>query len=233
MKVTEHTASMEAMARDICKGIGIYEHFFHVHLYNTSYDLPYHNWYHAVCMVVHCYEGATYYNLPMTSVRSLCTAALWHDYKHSGGRYEDSVNIKETITCFELSNLANKTPRDLVIGLIEVTEYPYVRKPYSIEQRIIRDADLMQSRLPTWYDMLITRLGAEITVSRESPVSTSEMIQGQIEFLRSATFFTEWARNIMSPVIADRIRKLSVMVDISTRLDEKGLILPLIMKPEN
>ena len=203
MDVNTHTPILEQEVLDICTNLSIYNHYHFVKTNNPSKDLPYHNWYHALCVVKSCYNGAQHYNLSMPVMRALCVAALWHDYGHSGGKHADSYNIiaaNRAYLNFHLSLVSSETrdyDSDLahVPGIIRITEYPYVNSPVSIEQKIMRDADLMQITYPTWYEMCIRRLGDEISVSRGRTVTELEMVEGQIEFLQNTKMCTGWGND--------------------------------------
>lgn len=203
--VEAHLKLIEPRVKEICIGINIENHYNYVHDNNPSRDLPYHNWYHTICMVLNCYEAATFYNLPMSSVRAVCVAALWHDYAHNGGKNEDSLNVLSAIRHylkFHLS-LSSAQTRDHdsdlnhVPDIIRVTEYPYVNETFSIEQRIIRDADLMQITFPTSHEMTIIRLGKEMSVKFSREVTNIEMMEGQIKFLKEIKMMTEWGKQRM------------------------------------
>src|ERR1019366_5684420 len=111
--------------------------------------------------IENCYDGAQYYNLPKDTTRDILLAALFHDFNHSGGKLPDNENIKNAVSCIQ-ALLTNIHP--LVIDCIECTEYPFVKEPLTIEQRIIRDADLMQFRYTNWMDMIGKNLRKEMEV---------------------------------------------------------------------
>src|ERR1017187_2297764 len=60
---------------------------------NCSNFLPYHNFYHASCMLLNCYEGACHEQLVGDELRGLCVGALFHDFNHSGGKLTDTRNV--------------------------------------------------------------------------------------------------------------------------------------------
>ena len=218
--VAVHIKMIEPKVLDICIGISIDNHYYHVRGTNPSNDLPYHNWYHTLCMVLHCYEAATQYNLPMSSVRAVCVSALWHDYAHSGGSQHDSVNITRAIRAFNRYHQSMHAAatrfcdNDLchVDNIIAVTQYPYIREPFCIEQRIIRDADLLQITLPTWYEMCIVGLGKEQSVKYGREISEHEMIVGQIAFLKEIKTYTNAFERNMA-ILPERI---SHLIDLSS-----------------
>jgi hypothetical protein len=207
---------LEDTVYKICIGTNLQYHYEFVRENNPSNNLPYHNWYHTLCMIKNCFDASEYYNLPMSSMRGLCAAALWHDYGHTGGKFDDVVNITNTINHFRnfhlsLSSCATRElDSDLchVPSLISVTQYPYVHEPFGIEQKIIRDADLMQIAEVTWYDMIITRLGREMSIKYGRQLTDLEMIEGQISFLKNINLYTDWGKNKLVSILPQRLTTL-------------------------
>ncbi len=169
---------------------------------NQSNDLPYHNLFHAQCMVENCYDGAQYHNLPFDATRQILCAALFHDFNHSGGKEEDMENIYHAILgvqrcAIELDQPLADIP-DMVIECIRCTEYPFVYESFTIEQRIIRDADLMQFRFGNWKDVLDNRLRAEMEVKIGKPITQQEMYDGNQAFWRKVHFYTDWGKHVFT-----------------------------------
>ena len=191
-----YTLEFEKRTEEICEALDIKPHYLYVRQKNPSNNLPYHNWYHTMCMVQNCFEAGTYHDLPTSSMRALCVSALFHDFNHSGGKLDDSRNIINALLAFKtFQSQSTHYDNDLrhVQKIIEVTEYPYVREPFTIEQRIIRDADLMQVAYEdTWYDMIITGLKKEMSIKQGRIITDNEMLAGQIEFLKNIHLFTIW-----------------------------------------
>jgi len=195
---------LEIKVRGICTQLDILGAFNWVLKNNPSNDLPYHNWYHALCMIEKCVEGANYHNLPYRSVRHLAVAALFHDYAHTGGGKDDQYNI--VLALRGLNNLANRSVGstvalginlDEVEQIIRITQYPYIDAPICIEQRIIRDADLMQSFRPTWKEMILDGLRKEMEIKLNKEISIEEMCKGQIAFLKNVIPLTDWGKHVM------------------------------------
>jgi hypothetical protein len=183
----------EATTEELARRFDVSYEYRHVRDYNKSKDLPYHNWYHTMCMVNRCLDGANYHNLPYRSMRSLFVAALFHDYNHSGGEEEDSINIFRAINGLKNCGVTQGVYLHEVEEIIRVTEYPYVLEPVCIEHRIIRDADLMQGFfIETWEAMIIDGLREEMQVKLKAEITRSEMCLGQIEFLRKAVAHSKW-----------------------------------------
>lgn len=200
--------------REICIGLNISDQLEFVLGNNPSNDLPYHNLTHTLSMVLCCYEAGTHYNLPLVSLRPLCVAALFHDYDHSGGAQSDSANISNAISGFLHQNCLNSFPwyteyATQVPRFIAVTEYPYVLSPVCIEERILRDCDLLSIIYDDWYDRIIIGLGMEMSVKYGRTVTEYEMVKGQIDFLGSVKLFTDWGRSLFFSIYNDRIAFLN------------------------
>ena len=184
---------------EIIAAYGLGDHYRWFCLHNSS-TAPYHSVYHANCMIENCYDGAQYYNLPYSSTRELLIAAMFHDFNHSGGKLEDRGNINRALkgvsTFFAQYCKGDGGVSNLIWQCIKCTEYPFVIEPFTIEQRIIRDADLMQYRYPDWLEMYETNLKKEIEVRLDKEVSHSDMYWGNVRFWKSVEYFTEWGEKV-------------------------------------
>lgn len=138
---------------------------------NISRNLPYHNWYHAMLMVLDCYEGAKYESLGDVETGNLLMAALFHDFNHSGGHAADDENIRRALTGLRTARdlgLVSEESFGEVYALIEVTEFPYTRVDlYTSGMRIIRDADFNSLMHANWFEHMVCGLHAELSVKME------------------------------------------------------------------
>ena len=173
-----------------------------VRLYNPSNTLPYHNWFHTCCMICNCIEGAQFYNLSFRECHLIGVSALFHDFNHSGGRTSDAENITRAIEGFRSFNNHHATLDGYQIEhTIQVTQYPFVHEPKTLEQMIIRDADLMQILEPEWFEHVIIGLQNEFRHGGKI-YSLDEMLKGQVIFLDEHipnNLFTGWARRKFDP----------------------------------
>ena len=111
---------------------------------NTSQALPYHNFEHSLYVMINAHECWTYEKGEMDydAIRALLIAALFHDYNHSGGFFQnDAGNIKqatEGVMTLSFDDEFGKLRQDIkthlyaegVCGifhgiLIEKTKYPH------------------------------------------------------------------------------------------------------------
>jgi hypothetical protein len=174
--------------------------------FNCSKDLPYHNQYHAECVLLNCYEGAWHSKIEDEELRGLCAGALLHDFNHSGGKLVDSENIKLALEGLKvaqayaqsrllgLSSLACAT----AFNVIKITQYPFVYEPSIMTERIIRDADLMQpyEESPAQLRKQYLGLKDEIELMKCTTYTRSEFAQGCKTFQDNETnWHTEWALN--------------------------------------
>lgn len=193
---------LQDKVRTLCQRFGVTYAYQYVAEKNPSNNLPYHNWYHIMCMVEKVVEGANLHNLPYRSIRHLIIAALFHDFGHSGGKQTDTSNINGAIAGFSLFDSHLHSDKDAIDAreikqLIYVTEYPYVLEPLCIEQKIIRDADLMQAFRPTWKEMIIDGLREEMSIRLGKELTQDDMCLGQVKFLKNIEAHSDWGNEIM------------------------------------
>ena len=180
---------------------------------NPSKDNPYHNNYHMYSMVVRCNTLADYAIQRGSEVRKdeLLLAAMFHDYEHSGGKLVDSQNIERAIRAIEQSGLLEFSQLEDVCDIIDVTQYPFIYEPFTIEEKIIRDADLLQCTeagyiYHTYYGLL-----EEIRI-KNSDLTTQQFVVGQLKFLESAKFYTELPK-MYEDILKSRILELRLIQD--------------------
>lgn len=220
MYLTDEVRSeAERRAEQICQHLNVMKEFHYVQNNNSSTNLPYHNWYHTCCMVRACFSGANYHNLPYRSVRHLIVAALFHDIAHSGGKHPDHYNIAQAVQAVRTVPfvIPPEINREAVADLIHVTEYPFRLTPRGIDEKILRDADLMQSLSPGWYDMTVKGLREEMRTAGRT-LTIQEMIAMQATFLSEATFYTRWAQDR----VVLRIRDLAIDLRYHTPQPEES-----------
>lgn len=199
-------------AEDICRLLRIDSIYGYVRETNPSNDLPYHNWIHTQHMVESVYEGALYHDLPLQSQIDLVVAALFHDYGHSGGKTDDVTNIKVAKQALDLYtamryHMVEYIP-DVVRLLISVTQYPFTTAPIFAQEKIIRDADLMEMGRDTWHEMVIEGLRKEIQVSRNREITLEEMYRGQLDFHATAVWYTDWGLAFRENNVVPNLNKI-------------------------
>lgn len=128
--------------------------------HNASLSLPYHNLNHTLGMMqliidlsVKSRKDSSYgFVINDEGMFILLTSALFHDYNHSGSRFDDSINIELAKiglkSCLD-SILIDETQKMKLINvcsaIIDATEYPYTIEDsdLTLYQRIIRECDIL------------------------------------------------------------------------------------------
>lgn len=176
---------------------------------NTSTTLPYHNEQHLLNVVA--WSGRLYLSESKTyapdQLRCLLAAAAVHDVLHSGGLTSDEENIKRTIEWF-----VNAIPRvkdawcraflqshaETIIGLITVTQFPFIHEPKTSLQMILRDADILQN-FGTHCVKYLGALAMEFAAGGMH-LTNEELISRQEVFMRDVKFFTYTGQAIKASV---------------------------------
>lgn len=203
-------------ARELAAKFGFSREYEWVKNWNPSNNLPYHNWFHTCCMVCNCLEAADHYALPFRDHYLLGVSALFHDFNHSGGRETDDKNVSLAIRSFEFFKDYIELDRLQVAATIKITQYPYVDTPVTIEQKIIRDADLMQILEPEWFDHIILGLREEFKNGGRE-YSVLDMLKGQLTFISGSEFHTDWGKSKMrieqDTVLFSRLKATSLLIE--------------------
>lgn len=142
--------------------------FFNWYLqHNNSLTLPYHNLNHTLEMmqlvidiVQKSRDGKYGIVLTDQDMFILLLSALFHDYNHSGGRHNDSVNIDNAKiglkTAIQSRYTWNEDTEKLYnecSKVISATEYPYKNNTLEPKQLILRELDI----LVVLYDDFLTQ----------------------------------------------------------------------------
>lgn len=186
---------------------------------STSNYLPYHNLNHLLTVLKYvdylAQEEGIYFDKRMP----LHIAALFHDVNHSGGKLSDEENIKNALEAFEkfhawLPYTMAKEELNTIRENIKSTQFPYVQANSitTHQQKIMRDADMMQQFEYNWINQ--TTLG----LAMESGTDIRKFIHNQRHFLESTIFLTpsanefkarNWAR------MMDEFRILEVSLGVN------------------
>ena len=161
---------------------------------------PYHNYYHTCCMIVNADAAVNWYNrdprnilIDIASHQELLIACIFHDIGHTAGQYNDTVNIAKAMGAALNATFYPHIRKSEVLNLIAVTEFPFIRKPTTLTQQIIRDCDLLQVLEPDWAEMIFVGLYTELKNNPKfHDLTPRAFFKLQVEFLHSAEFFTEW-----------------------------------------
>lgn len=185
---------------------------------NGSGNLPYHNNDHAMTVVKWCGRLESMMAAKtMTSVRGMLLGGVLHDIHHSGGKRPDSDNVSDALDAlvqFAAIHRRNFIPEETEVArqCIECTVFPFVVEPVTTEQKIIRDADILQSIDVDFENILGEQLRKEIIVARGKPVSRKQFAEGELAFLDTIEMYTEpgkvlWAA--AKPILVERFTEIA------------------------
>lgn len=168
---------------------------------NKSIYLPYHNYSHTLGFLYHALAaGMREFGTDKKKLQELGVAVIFHDFNHSGGKYEDEVNIR-----FALDALRNCPKEYFPAGyedfsvsedLIKSTQYPYIinDEDLSQQQKIMRDCDILWIIDSSSLIQNILGLGTEMSFKGE----IHELIDNHKKFVieSAKTFRTGYAMDI-------------------------------------
>lgn len=173
--------------------------------YFKSQVNPYHNFNHTMNKVVVTEELCFFEGVYS---RDNLIADLFHDIGHSGGNKSDDLNIQKSIehlkfykTMFPSDDL--QPDYSEIENLIRVTQFPFVKEPQTIQEKIMRDSDLLASFLaPNWFYVNIFGLFNEFRI-KNTTLTIEEHIDNQIIFMNTVKFFTKSGQEMFDNVKID------------------------------
>jgi hypothetical protein len=182
--------------------------FRYISLNNVSNNAPYHHFQHMItvtkwCLYLSKLEGVYPYT---KEFYELLLAAMFHDMNHSMGKEKDDYNVTQAILAFHSWNTNKDISGKKVEEIIRATEYPYVIESdkLTIQQRIIRDADLMVWLEDDWFQNAILGLNKEMDVN-----DIIKVIEGNLEFHKNikmctlegkVIYDTQWDEHVFTPI---------------------------------
>jgi hypothetical protein len=165
---------------------------------NISNDAPYHHLNHMLRVMAFCNEGCKYHRIEGKPRLNLLVAAIFHDFNHTQGKEDDSVNVeiaKKGIMEWYRKNALNHSNINIkkVLEIVAATQYPYVieKEDLTLEQSIIRDADLMIALDHDWMGTIIIGLATELGVD-----SFKKMADGQHKFHSGIEMCSPWGKEV-------------------------------------
>lgn len=171
----------------------------YVQIENPSNKVPYHNLDHCLTVVKWCGRLAGICSLPANEEKALILAAIFHDFDHTAGEQEDDVNIQRALTGLKRFGEIHRVDEELLNAAIEniqVTQFPFIYTPQTISQKIIRDADLLQSLEPNRVEVLVDGLRKELEVKFKRKIPRGEFCENQVKFLDGLKLYTTPAQVI-------------------------------------
>jgi len=163
---------------------------------NRAADAPYHNAYHADCLVIQAEEAVRFYEMRGVAVeaKALLAAAFFHDFDHSAGELDDDYNIAQACAAvarhLPAATGASEAEVAAVCALIRPTRYPFAPvDPNALEARILRDADLMQVFETDAGALFRQHDGLRVEVARRQghDISRADFAEGSFEWWATNT----------------------------------------------
>lgn len=188
------TSRQQDTLSDICYRYGlspVYDWFVDNNIANA---LPYHNRYHAECMMLNCHEGAKVAALSSVQTKALLLAALFHDGNHSGGTAPEAENIAQALAMVDNAVTAGLVRAEVALDvqrLIRATEWPHSAVALDEAERIIRDADLLSMSTPCWFEHVFVGLRQELS-HRMGPLTPLEFCDVSQHFVDQLVLHSQW-----------------------------------------
>lgn len=177
---------------------------------NTALTSPYHNLFHSFCVASNCYLIAQDEKLEPEQIKELVIAGLFHDFNHSQGKLSDEANVKEAIKQFEKYSKEDKETTKRISRIIEVTQYPYVipNKELSLQEKIIRDADMLQPFEKNYIQQVIIGL-----LMQELSMPMEKALETQIKFIKNMKpeFNTDYSKKVYKTYYDDRMESFEYL----------------------
>lgn len=161
---------------------------------------PYHNTEHIERVTLFTIMGCEWYfdSIGKYGTEIAATAALFHDFGHSGGKLkDDSDNIKLAIDGLLKFNQEvqkfNQSELDMIASIIDATRFPYLNHSDNLTllQNIVRDSDIIQGLLhPDYFTKIVE------PIAKEAGIPFSDFLKGQEKFWDSLEFGTGWASKL-------------------------------------
>lgn len=171
----------------------------YVQIENPSNKVPYHNLDHCLTVVKWSGRLAGMCQLSVDEEKALILAAIFHDFDHTAGAAEDDINIQRAIAGLQRFGEIHRVDEELLklaIENIQVTQFPFIYTPQTVAQKIIRDADLLQSLEPNRAEVLIDGLRKELEVKFKRKITRGEFCENQVKFLDGLKLYTTPAQVI-------------------------------------
>lgn len=196
------------------KSKGLWEMWQHIVTTNKGVNNTYHNtlhMYYAAQLGLQILRATPEYqkldsedkhNAEIIVVVSL----LWHDYNHSGGSLPDHENVAIAIHEYghwrQYQRYSGKTFNPVVdyeqcemmiraVGdTIKVTEFPFIHEPLTLEQKVVRDADLLYTFCDETGDV-VYGLYKELIPKLPKHMTFVGFLDGQVKFHDEVVLFTE------------------------------------------
>ena len=206
------------------------ETFLYVVKNNPSANVPYHNTRHMIDMTriaqnLLMVQGTESYTDGDTGDMTVLTlAGLFHDFAHSGGKEDDTKNVKRA--CKEAFTFLSGKPSisnimlNDIIETIECTVFPFTVEPTTLYQKCIRDADVLYATMSQDPTIIMEKLRDEICVSQDRAISYEEMLEGQRKFMDGVILYTDAGNRILHVMGEGYMRQLEYYVARKSKVSD-------------
>lgn len=177
---------------------------------------PYHNLNHLMVVTEYAYKLGEEVLTPI-ELKELLLVTIFHDFKHTGGKENDAYNInlaKNGLTDILNYGSINKTDRVGILKLHSIllaTQFPYVidNADLTLQQQIIRDADLCQLFEPTRIQFNILGLQKELNLTY------SDILEGQVKFVNGLKFNTKLGSEMWDFIKMEIVDELDTLIKVN------------------
>ena len=183
-------------------------------LHNTANSAGYHNFNHIKTVVIYCYEMVLFTYFENSDRRALLLAALFHDFNHSQGKFDDTYNVSIAIDNMKKWCLGIESAYtiDLATELMRATEVPHVIPDDKLTelQKVIQDADCLQMCSD---DFIQTTLIGYCQQEFGS-LDFKKNLEGELKFLPTLKYHTKTAQKIASIKMPEKIELINRMLTL-------------------
>ncbi len=124
-----------------------------VELYNRSPTIVYHDIHHLYAVVINSYKLGKIAGLTNSDLKLLFIAALFHDFNHSYGNLNDTINVASSISAFtnlftkngQFASMFTREEIEIISDAIFCTVFPFRVEPKNKIEECLRQADLTMS----------------------------------------------------------------------------------------
>lgn len=191
---------------------------------NTGAINTYHNNEHMMAVAVrsvellHMETSADKYEFT-NQEEILMVAGMFHDMNHSGGEEEDEVNISIALAALDqvggtLDSRFYAGFTENVERVIQVTQYPFVLDPEYLDEKIIRDADMLYSLEANGVRIIMEGLRSEMVHKFGNMPVRKNWYEMRLAFIDGIEIFTESAKQIWADGIEANNKAMAGYVDL-------------------
>lgn len=176
---------------------------------------PYHNLNHNITVTVFSYYLGISEKISEQEMKEVLTSAMLHDFGHTAGESKDDVNIKNAKKGIKkfVEESGIDVDLDKIYEIVDATEFPYKidDKDLTIQQKIIRDADMAQlfesNRLQSNY----------LGLQKEMKIDYNKQLENQKKFYKNLKFRTKLGKELFKAYSKEINEELEYLMDINKK----------------